>query len=55
MGMIINMSPNGIAQGKTRPAEDVLGRLENLKELFNRQLITEAEYAAKKEELLKLL
>lgn len=55
MGMIMNMSPNGIAQDKARPAEDVLGRLKSLKELFNMQLITEAEYAAKKEELLKLL
>jgi hypothetical protein len=35
--------------------EDIPARLKKLKELFETQLITEAEYAAKKEELLKLL
>ncbi|MDR6944153.1 SPFH domain-containing protein [Mucilaginibacter pocheonensis] len=37
------------------PAEDIPARLKKLKELFEAQLITEAEYTAKKEELLKLL
>ena len=37
------------------PAEDIPARLKKLKELFEAQLITEVEYSAKKEELLKLL
>lgn len=37
------------------PAEDIPARLKKLKELFETQLITEGEYTAKKEELLKLL
>lgn len=55
MGMIMNMTPNGVPLNKPLPGEDILGRLKNLKELFSMELITEAEYAAKKEELLKLL
>lgn len=55
MGMIMNINPAATQQQKTGPAEDISGRLKNLKELFSMQLITEAEYAAKKEELLKLL
>ena len=55
MGMIMNISPAATPQQKTAPTEDISGRLKNLQELFNMQLITETEYTAKKEELLKLL
>ena len=51
VGMIMNqMNPIPPAA-----AEDISAKLKKLKELFETQLITEAEYAAKKEELLKLL
>ncbi|WP_342333190.1 SPFH domain-containing protein [Pedobacter sp. FW305-3-2-15-E-R2A2] len=55
MGMIMNINPSASLPQKAGPGEDISERLKNLKELFNRQLITDAEYAAKKEELLKLL
>ncbi|MDN5286909.1 MAG: hypothetical protein JWR38_3183 [Mucilaginibacter sp.] len=51
MGMIMNQAN----PASPAPAEDIPARLKKLKELFETQLITEAEYAAKKEELLKLL
>lgn len=50
LGMIMNQQ-----QPAPPPAEDVTARLKKLKLLFEQELITEAEYAAKKEELLKLL
>lgn len=53
--MITNMVGQGSVQGKPAPAEDITERLKKLKSLFEAALITEAEYAAKKEELLKLL
>jgi membrane protease subunit (stomatin/prohibitin family) len=55
MGMIMNINPSASLPQKAGPGEDISERLKNLKELFNRQLITDAEYVAKKEELLKLL
>lgn len=55
IGLITNMMATGAAQGKPAPTEDITERLKKLKGLFDAQLITEAEYAAKKEELLKLL
>jgi membrane protease subunit (stomatin/prohibitin family) len=55
MGMMMNINPAVTSQQKAGPAEDIPGRLRNLKELFNLQLITETEYTAKKEELLRLL
>lgn len=55
LGMITNMVGQGSVQGKPAPAEDITERLKKLKSLFEAALITEAEYAAKKEELLKLL
>ncbi|MBB5619391.1 membrane protease subunit (stomatin/prohibitin family) [Pedobacter cryoconitis] len=51
MGMIINQTNPAVPQ----PAEDIPSRLKKLKDLFEAQLITEAEYSAKKEELLNLL
>lgn len=55
LGMISNMVNQGQAQNKPAPADDITERLKKLKTLFDAQLITEAEYTAKKEELLKLL
>ncbi|NLR78175.1 SPFH domain-containing protein [Chitinophaga eiseniae] len=55
LGMISNMVNQGQMQQKPAPADDITERLKKLKTLFEAQLITEAEYAAKKEELLKLL
>ncbi|HEY8954696.1 SPFH domain-containing protein [Chitinophaga sp.] len=58
MGMITNMITNGAMQQPPQqpsPAADITERLKQLKALFDAQLITEQEYAAKKEELLKLL
>ncbi|SEW44785.1 SPFH domain-containing protein [Chitinophaga arvensicola] len=52
LGMITNLST---AAAKPAPPEDITERLKKLKALFEAALITEAEYAAKKEELLKLL
>jgi membrane protease subunit (stomatin/prohibitin family) len=52
LGVIMNqMKPAAAAQ----PQEDVASRLQKLKRLFEAELITEAEYTAKKEELLRLL
>lgn len=51
MGMIINQTNPVVPQ----PAEDIPSRLKKLKDLFEAQLITDAEYSAKKEELLNLL
>lgn len=51
MGMIINQTNPAVPQ----PAEDIPSRLKKLKDLFEAQLITEAEYSAKKGELLNLL
>jgi membrane protease subunit (stomatin/prohibitin family) len=51
IGMIMNQA-NPVS---SVPVEDIPTKLKKLKELFETQLITEAEYAAKKEELLKLL
>lgn len=51
MGMIINQTNPIVPQ----PAEDIPSRFKKLKDLFEAQLITEAEYSAKKEELLNLL
>lgn len=51
MGMIMNQTTPVVPQ----PAEDIPSRLKKLKDLFEAQLITEAEYSAKKEELLNLL
>ncbi|MGN8068639.1 SPFH domain-containing protein [Mucilaginibacter sp. 22184] len=51
IGMIMNQAK----PAAPAPEEDIPTRLKKLKELFETQLITEAEYAAKKEELLKLL
>ena len=39
----------------TQPADDITARLKKLKLLFEEGLINDAEYAAKKEELIKLL
>jgi membrane protease subunit (stomatin/prohibitin family) len=55
MGMVLNMGAVGAMQNKAGEREDITARLKKLKDLFETQLITEAEYAAKKEELLKLL
>jgi membrane protease subunit (stomatin/prohibitin family) len=55
MGMIMNINPSATPQQKAAQTEDIPGRLKNLKELFSMELITETEYMAKKEELLKLL
>jgi membrane protease subunit (stomatin/prohibitin family) len=55
MGMIMNMAAAATTPNKSVEPEDITARLKKLKELFETQLITEAEYAAKKEELLKLL
>ena len=55
MGLITNMVTQGAMQPKPAPAADITERLKQLKALFDAQLITEQEYAAKKEELLKLL
>lgn len=49
----IGMATNMV--NKPAPAEDITDRLKKLKTLFDAQLITEAEYSTKKEELLKLL
>lgn len=51
LGMI--MHP--LQPASSTPAEDVTARLKKLKLLFEEGLINEAEYGAKKEELLKLL
>ncbi|MET4141045.1 SPFH domain-containing protein [Pedobacter sp. UYP1] len=51
MGMLMNQVNPVVSQ----PAEDITSRLKKLKDLFEAQLITEAEYLAKKEELLNLL
>lgn len=51
MGMLMNQVNPVVSQ----PAEDITSRLKKLKDLFETQLITEAEYLAKKEELLNLL
>lgn len=51
LGMIMNQ----INPVSTAGPEDISGKLKKLKELFEAQLITEDEYTAKKEELLKLL
>lgn len=51
VGMIMNQANTA----SPAPTEDITARLKKLKELFETQLITEAEYAAKKEELIKLL
>lgn len=42
-------------QPATQPADDITARLKKLKLLFEEGLINDAEYAAKKEELIKLL
>ncbi|MCW3466411.1 SPFH domain-containing protein [Chitinophaga nivalis] len=55
MGMISQLAANVSTQNKTVGTEDITERLKKLKQLFDAQLITDAEYAAKKEELLKLL
>ncbi|TWF40683.1 membrane protease subunit (stomatin/prohibitin family) [Chitinophaga polysaccharea] len=55
LGMMSNMMNQGQMQNKPAPADDITERLKKLKSLFEAQLITEAEYTAKKEELLKLL
>lgn len=55
MGMIMNINPSATPQQKAGQTEDIPGRLKNLKDLFSMELITETEYTAKKEELLKLL
>lgn len=56
VGMITNlMSQHNTTQNNAAPADDITERLRKLKSLFEAELITEAEYAAKKEELLKLL
>lgn len=44
---LTDMAPN-----PQKPVEDITGKLQHLKQLFEAQLITEAEYAAKKQELL---
>lgn len=54
MAMIMNQQ-RPAAQPQPQPAEDVTARLKKLKLLFDDGLINEAEYTAKKEELLKLL
>lgn len=51
MGMMMNQAAPVVPQ----PAEDIPSRFKKLKDLFEAQLITEAEYSAKKEELLNLL
>ncbi|WP_143305106.1 SPFH domain-containing protein [Chitinophaga vietnamensis] len=55
IGMVTNMVANSATPSPAAPANDITERLKKLKNLFEAQLITEAEYAAKKEELLKLL
>ncbi|HVI44496.1 MAG TPA: SPFH domain-containing protein [Chitinophaga sp.] len=54
-GMIMNAGASAPAPVNTSPTDDVTVRLKKLKDLFDAQLITETEYTAKKEELLKLL
>jgi membrane protease subunit (stomatin/prohibitin family) len=49
LGVILNQLPT------TPQQDDIPTRLKKLKGLFDAQLITEAEYTAKKEELLRLL
>lgn len=51
LAMIMNQQP----ASTSKPSEDVAARLKKLKLLFEEGLINEVEYAAKKEELLKLL
>lgn len=53
--IVAGMMMNELKSNTQQPAEEVTARLKKLKELFELQLISEAEYAAKKEELLKLL
>lgn len=56
MGMIMNqLKPSNSTPNEPAPQEDVAARLKKLKTLFEAELINEAEYTAKKEELLKLL
>lgn len=54
LAMILNHQQQQPAS-QAQPADDVTARLKKLKLLFDEGLINEAEYAAKKEELLKLL
>ncbi|WP_160715048.1 SPFH domain-containing protein [Chitinophaga solisilvae] len=56
LGMMAGMmNPANAAQHKPAPADDITERLRKLKSLYEAALITESEYTAKKEELLKLL
>jgi membrane protease subunit (stomatin/prohibitin family) len=50
LSVMLNQMPAATPQ-----QEDIPGRLKKLKGLFDAQLITETEYATKKEELLRLL
>ncbi|ASZ12970.1 SPFH domain-containing protein [Chitinophaga pendula] len=53
--IVAGIMMNEVKTNTQPPTEDVTARLKKLKELFDMQLITDAEYTAKKEELLKLL
>ncbi|NML39701.1 SPFH domain-containing protein [Chitinophaga sp. G-6-1-13] len=57
LGMITNMmnQQQPPAPGKPALADDITERLRKLKSLYEATLITEAEYTAKKQELLNLL
>ena len=56
-GMIAGMMMNQIQQQTNQQSnqDDIAGKLQKLKTLFENGLIDEAEYKSKKEELLKLL
>ena len=53
--MLNQMKPAATVQPAAAPQEDIPTRLKKLKGLFEADLITEAEYTTKKEELLRLL
>ena len=58
LGVLLNQVKTATPAPASEPApqqEDITAKLKKLKGLFEAALITEAEYAAKKEELLKLL
>ncbi|SFE58303.1 Membrane protease subunit, stomatin/prohibitin family, contains C-terminal Zn-ribbon domain [Chitinophaga sp. CF118] len=53
--MLNQIKPAAAAQPEQIQQEDITSRLKKLKGLFEAELITEAEYITKKEELLRLL
>jgi membrane protease subunit (stomatin/prohibitin family) len=54
LGVMLNQMKPAV-QPEPVQQEDVTSRLKKLKSLFDAELITEAEYTTKKEELLRLL